>query len=143
MISKHDLRAYRDDLIELKQVEGRIEQIRTQIYALRSPALTGMPHAQNVDSGSSQERSADRLSDQLNELMKRYKTDAATLAARCAEIENAIALLPTRYRTLLRAHYVEGLKWPDVAEIYPYSYERIMQLHRRALILLRERQTLQ
>lgn len=143
MISKHDLRAYRDDLIELKQVERRIEQIRTQLYALKSPSLTGMPHAQQVDSGSSQERSADRLSEQLKDLKLRYETDAATLAARCAEIENAIALLPTRYRTLLRAHYVEGLKWPDVAEIYPYSYERIMQLHRRALILLRERQTLQ
>ena len=143
MISKHDLRAYRDDLIELKQVEGRIEQIRTQLYALKSPALTGMPHAQQVDSGSSQERSADRLSEQLNDLKLRYETDAAILAARCAEIENAIALLPTRYRTLIRAHYIDGMRWTEVAEIYPYSYERIMQLHRRALILLRERQTLQ
>lgn len=143
MIGKYELRGYLDSKIELDQLERRIEQIRTQLYALRSPSLTGMPHAQNVDPGSSQERSADRLSESLNALNEQYANDAAELACRCAEIETALRLLPARYRSILRAHYVEGMKWPDVAEIYPYSYERIMQLHRRALILLRERQTLQ
>ena len=89
MIGKYELRGYLDSKIELDQLERRIEQIRTQLYALRSPSLTGMPHAQNVDPGSSQERSADRLSESLNALNEQYANDAAELACRCAEIGRA------------------------------------------------------
>ena len=133
MITKHELKTYRDDLIALKQVERRIDELETRLYHLRSPTLTGMPHAQTTVSGSPQERAADQYGEKLDELRAFYVQEGAKLAERCKAVEDALERLPQRYRTLMRAHYVEGLRWSQVCELYPYSWERVMQLHRKAL----------
>lgn len=140
MIGKHELYSYRDDLMELRQIEGRIEQIKTSMYSLRSPNMSGMPHAQNTDPGSAQERAADQMSEEKKRLVAIYEAKAAALDAKCLEVEAALDLLPSRFRHLLRARYIEGQKWQEIADAAPYSFERCMQLHRRALAMLRDRQ---
>ena len=69
-----------------------------------------------------------------------YEAKAAVLDAKCLEVEAALDLLPSRFRRLLRARYIEGQKWQEIADAAPYSFERCMQLHRRALAMLRDRQ---
>ena len=135
-MNKTDLAAYRDELMELRQIRARIDALQTQLYALRSPALTGMPHAQTVESGSAQERAADELSEKLNSLIADYMRRENELVARCRAIEAAISNLPARFRVIMRARYIDGESWHDVADGVPFSYERVMQLHRRALTLL-------
>lgn len=137
MITKHDLKVYRDELIALKQIERRIDELETRLYHLRSPSLTGIPRAQTTVSGSVQERAADQYAEKLDELRRFYAQEGAKLAERCKAVEDAINRLPLRLRTLMRAHYVEGLRWSQVCELYPYSWERVMQLHRRALELIK------
>lgn len=135
-MNKTDLAAYRDELLELRQIQARIDALQTQLYTLRSPALTGMPHAQTVESGSAQERAADELSEELNSLIEDYMRRKTALVGRCRAVENAISNLPARFRVIMRSRYIDGESWRDVADSVPFSYERVMQLHRRALTLL-------
>lgn len=138
MIARSELKAYRDRVVEARQLRRRIEDMETRIYYLKSPALTGMPHAQNTVSGSSQEKATAQCIEQLDALRAEYVAKEAALTASTKAIETAIDALPDRYRVLIRAYYVEGLRWQKVADMYSYSFETIMRLHRRALELLKK-----
>lgn len=142
MIGKKELREYRDNLLELRQIGERIEMLKTRIYCLHSPSLSGMPHAETVGSGSNQERAVDEQEEEISQLAAEYKRREAEQARDCLRIEIAIAELPARYRMIFRAHYIDGLKWQTVAEKYHFSIQRIMQLHGEGLKKLREKQNI-
>ena len=137
-ITKHTLKGYRDDKLALAQIGRRIEELETRLYELRSPSLSGMPHSSQTESGSPQEREADRSVEDLDKLRARYAEQSAVLAARCLQIETALERLPQRYRTLMRAYYIEGLKWATVADMLHYSWETAMRMHRRALDIIKK-----
>lgn len=137
-MNKYELKAYRDSVIEQRQLRRRIEDLETRIYYLKSPALTGMPHAQNTVSGSSQEKAAAQCIEQLDALRAEYIAKEAAITAGAQTVETAIDALPYRYRTLLRAYYVEGLRWQKVADMYPCSFDTAMRMHRRALEMLKK-----
>lgn len=132
-MTKADLEAYRDELHELRQVENRVLALQTRLYSLRSPSLTGMPHAQTVESGSSQERAADECSERLDKLIAFYEQKAKYLAEKCLAVEEALTELAPRYRSLMRARYIEGKKWGEIAREKHYTVDALMKMHRKAL----------
>ena len=86
---------------------------------LRSPNLDGMPRAGRVSDPTAE--SAQRFA-----LIKTdYENKSARLLLRMEEIERAISDVPEAIqRDMLRAHYLRGLKWEEVAREKNYSVSR-------------------
>ena len=86
---------------------------------LRSPNLGGMPRSGRVSDPTAE--SAQRFA-----LIKTdYQNKSARLLLRMEEIERAISDVPEAIqRDMLRAHYLRGLKWEEVAREKNYSVSR-------------------
>lgn len=86
---------------------------------LRSPNLDGMPRTGRVSDPTAE--SAQRFA-----LIKTdYQNKSARLLLRMEEIERAISDVPEAIqRDMLRAHYLRGLKWEEVAREKNYSVSR-------------------
>lgn len=90
---------------------------------LRSPQLDGMPHSGRISDPTA--TSAARFA----ALLERYEEKAAALYDRMREIEDAIGDVEnSAQRDMLRAHYLRGLKWENVADLESYSVSRCTQL---------------
>ena len=135
-MTREELSRYRDEAKELKGIRNRIAQLENQLYDLHSPAMTGMPTAHSTEGGSSQERAADRASEELDKLRVKYKRLETDLAVRCSAVEDAIISLPGRCRTVFRAYYLDGLTWEAIAWEYHWSFSTIARIKRRGYALL-------
>lgn len=83
---------------------------------LRSPQLSGMPRSGNISDPTA--TSAQRFA----ALMEDYEAKAAALYDRMSEIEDAVSAVgDPQQRTMLRAHYLRGLEWADVAAENNYA----------------------
>ena len=83
----------------------------------------------------------DRLVKKLNdlklpELTEVYDEKIASLKARLKRIEDVIEELEPTERRLMRARYIEGLEWHQVAVRISYSWQQTHRIHARALIKL-------
>lgn len=132
-LTKNDLRAYRDEADELRDLERRIDRIKTRLYTLHSAPITGMPIAHSSSSGSAQERAADQYTERLEALEADYEKRRDALLEHCRAIENGIDALPSRFRVIFRSYYIDGLKWEDVAELHYMSLSTVERLHRQGL----------
>lgn len=63
------------------------------------------------------------------------KVERAELLRRLTE---AVESLPERLQTLLALHYVDGLKYKEIAKVIEVSDARVCQLHSEAIARLRE-----
>lgn len=83
------------------------------------------------------DRLVKRLNDlKLPELTEIYDEKIANLKARLKRIEDAIEELEPTERRLMRARYIEGLEWHQVAVRISYSWQQTHRIHARALIKL-------
>lgn len=83
---------------------------------LHSPKLDGMPRSGTVSDPTA--TSAARFA----ALVEHYEEASAALYDRMKEIEEAInAVEKPDQRDMLRAHYLKGLKWPEIAKKKNYS----------------------
>lgn len=90
---------------------------------LQSPKLDGMPRSGRIADPTA--ASAMRL----GVLLERYEEAAAALYDRMIDIEDAInAVESSQQRDMLRAHYLSGKSWENVAREKDYSVSRCTQL---------------
>jgi RNA polymerase sigma factor (sigma-70 family) len=65
-----------------------------------------------------------------------YARKQEQAAQQLQRIEAAIETLPADDRVLLRAYYVQGLTWEQVADLLHYTVRQIHRRHGRALLRL-------
>lgn len=150
-MTKDELRSYLAVKQERAQIQrrlshtlGQIEEIEGRLYAPKAQAITGMPSAPRKDS-SALERAVVEYEEELREqkaeykkLRRYYEQLEAKLAAQQLAIETAIEGLEPTERTLLRCHYLEGMRWEDVCVQIGYSWRQTHRLHAAALNKLKD-----
>lgn len=124
-ISKHDLMAYRYIQLQIHQLD--LEQERWYAKAER---CTRSPSSVPAYGGSDP---YPFIMDKLTSLGELAKHKHAELFDRRLRIEQAIETLDDRERSLLRARYIEGLQWEQIAVDMNYSIQRVWQVHGDAL----------
>lgn len=71
---------------------------------------------------------------QINEEM--YKEKLKECEKKILEIEKSIKSLPSEYRMIMRAYYIRGQTWEEIAEKKGYCVKQIQRKHRHALQML-------
>lgn len=79
-----------------------------------------------------------RLEDCLADPEGSQVSDALLLEADHEEVIEALALLPDRERLVIREHYYRGRRLAEIGQDLGVTESRVCQLHRRALVLLRD-----
>ena len=79
-----------------------------------------------------------RLEDSLSDPHAATVSDALELEADHAEVVEAMELLPERERLVIREHYYGGRRLAEIGRDLGVTESRVCQLHRRALVLLRD-----
>lgn len=152
-MTKEELRGYLATKRERAQIQRRIEQtqdkieeIEGRLYAPKAQQLTGMPAAPSRKGSALEDIVAgceEELLDQRSryqQLLEHYMELGAKLAAQQLAIEKAIEALEPIERTLLRCHYLEGMRWEDVCVQIGYSWRQTHRLHAEALKKLKEKE---
>ena len=70
-------------------------------------------------------------------LQEFYRLRIAELQRELLAIEQAIAKLPEKERTILRDYYINGLSWEAVSDRNHYSISHVHRIHANALIALK------
>lgn len=79
-----------------------------------------------------------RLEDSLSDPFAAHVSDALELEADHAEVVEAVDSLPDRERLVIEQHYYHSRKLADIGRDLGVTESRVCQLHRRALVLLRD-----
>lgn len=131
-MDKATLRQYRDLLREIEELEH--EKRRVLDRYLAPPQPTGMPGGSgNPDRlgevAARREKYQIQIDEKLDELIELR-----------AEIEAAIAGLPSAERRLIRLRYIQGRSWRWIGREMHYSEDWLWKLHGRILVKLREKE---
>lgn len=70
-------------------------------------------------------------------LQEFYRLRMTELQHELLAIEQAIAKLPEKERTILRDYYINGLSWEVVSDRNHYSVSHVHRIHANALIALK------
>ena len=132
-MTKEELQNYKDLVRERRQVEDKMEEVETKLYAARTQQLTGMPSAPPKP-GSTREAAVVEHIEELKALRVHYHQLLDRLTAEQLKIEKAIEHLQPKARTLLRYRYIECKKWEEICVHMNYSWRQVHRLHAAALI---------
>lgn len=133
-MTKEELKQYQDIKRELHQLERTIQRINEDLYSPRTSNLTGMPKSQLPDGFNP----ADSWIEEKSEVLEMYARKKEELEATLLAIEQAIDTLEPNERTVLRLHYIDGLKWEQVCVVGFFSWRTAHRIHARALEKLKE-----
>lgn len=131
-MTKEQLKAYRGLKLERDRLLVMIEELEAQMRSPRSQRLDGMPRG-----GSASSSVVENLVVKHTELVDRYRQKVADLTRATEEIEDAIEVLESRERTLIRLHYIQGLTWEEVCVAMTYSWRQVHRIHAKALDALK------
>lgn len=117
------LQSYKKLKAERDGIVAQINELTADRAQLRSPRLDGMPHG-----GSTSDPTA-AAAERFIELTARYEASASDLCQRMCEVENAVSIVPdSLQREMLRAHYLRGQSWDNIAKEKMYSVSQCKQL---------------
>lgn len=128
-MTKEELKQYKHIKRELKKLEETYQRINEDLYGPRTSDLSGMPKSQPVEGFNP----ADAKIDAKSEIRKMYARKKAELEAALLAIEQAIDILEPAERTVIRLHYIDGLKWEQVCVAGFFSWRTAHRIHARAL----------
>lgn len=124
-MDKATLRQYRDLLREIEELEH--EKRRVLDRYLAPPQPTGMP------GGSGNPDRLGEVAARREKYQRLIDEKLDQLIALRAEIEEAIAGLPSADRRLIRLRYIQGKRWQRVALEMHYSLEGVLKRHGKIL----------
>ena len=128
-MTKEELKQYKHIKRELKKLEETYQRINEDLYGPRTSDLSGMPKSQPVEGFNP----ADAKIDDKDEIRKMYARKKEELEAALLAIEKAIDILEPAERTVIRLHYIDGLKWEQVCVEGFFSWRTAHRYHARAL----------
>lgn len=128
-MTKEELKQYQDIKRELAKLEETYQHVNEDLYSTRTSDLSGMPKNQPIEGSNP----ADAKIDRKGEIRKMYDQKKEELEATLLTIEQAIDALEPNERTVLRLHYIDGLKWEQVCVVGFFSWRTAHRIHARAL----------
>ena len=128
-MTKEELKQYQHIKRELEKLERTIQRINEDLYSPRTSNLTGMPKSQLPDGFNPWDAKIDKM----NEIREMYARKKEELKAALLTIENAIDTLEPAERTVMRLHYIDGLKLEQVCIEAFCSWRTAHRYHARAL----------
>ena len=129
-MTKKELKEYRHILAEEHQLLDELRVLKS-----RAERCTRELNAEPSGGGG-----GDPMPDivcKMDELRTLLHANAMDLQARRIRIETAIAGLDSQERKLMRARYVEGKQWEQIAVDMNYSWQHLHKLHSVALQKMR------
>lgn len=127
-MTREDLQNYQAIRRERDQLKGQMALLEDASRYAGGPKLDGMPR-----SSSGVGRPTEAAAIPQAELWQHYKRKDAELAERQLKVELAIDALEPLQRTILRCHYIEGMRWEIVSEVMNYSLRHVMRIHENAM----------
>lgn len=128
-MTKYELREYRFLKKELKKLEDRIRELKSERLSPKNQIITGMPRGSN----STPDKFGEVMI-QLERLELKAMATYVKLLRACERIENAIETLEdSKERLLMRSRYIDCMSWKDIAKEMNYSVENIYKLHGQIL----------
>lgn len=128
MITKFDLRKYKNLKSEMLELQERITEIESVMTSPKIPRLSGAPGG----CGGNSDRLCDTL-DKVNALREAYYKRFSMLIDLQLKIEKAIEKLPSDEQMLLRLYYFSGYTWEQVAVRMGYEWAQIHRKHKAIL----------
>lgn len=131
-MTKEMLEDYQNMVQEVASIDRMLERLDGRLYAPVTARGDGMPrgpvrHADELMSGWTDEKEAARAL---------YEEKRQRLLRDLLAIERAIDTLPSRERTAMRMHYIEGLSQAEVAERMHYSKRQMERIFTRTVARL-------
>ena len=123
-MTAEDLKGLLDCHAQIKSLQRRLDRLREASASPPSMRLSFAPRG----AGSSDPvgEGVARLVELEAELLQKI----AGLEAHIRRVEAGIDALPPRQRAVLRARYVDGLSWREVAKKTHYSTDYCKKIHR-------------
>jgi len=128
-MTKAKLREWRSIKLEHDDLERRVARIE---YGLGGLNMDGMPRSGKTSDPTAQQAMV------IADLWKLYRRKVAELAQALIELEDAIQVLDSRERQLIRLYYADGLTWEQVCFELHYGWARTHEIHKMALEKLKE-----
>lgn len=109
MITKHDLKNYRNLKIKIRLLKEQIEDLSGAIISPKSVKITGMPmeHSADPDKFGNTIALIEKLTVVYNNKLKRCLEQQS-------KIEAAVEALNDDEQNLIRLYYFQGLTWEEV-----------------------------
>lgn len=126
---KKRLKQIRDIKKEVAQLRQCIADIKENMDCIRSSSNIGLTPA---STGGKSDKVADLVC-RLEEAEVNYMSKMLELQQEVAYIEGLIEGLDITERLLMRARYVEGMKWEEICCLINYEWAYTHRLHARAL----------
>ena len=130
-MDKKDLQQYLWLRRVIKQLEDRREELETEATRM-TVRYSDQPKGAPYDK--------DRMAELVVEMVELDEKIQAKLAKSyelARKIEEAIGSLPEREQYLMRARYIQGESWEQIAVDMHYSWQHVHKIHRHALGLLK------
>jgi len=124
-VTKDELREYRS----LKTELGQLNDEKTRLRSIAENCVRSMGQIKTSSGHDPLPGIMDKLSEVDEKLLPRLKKSADMLV----RIETSIDGLPAQERVLIRAYYIEGKRWEQVADEVGYSVRQIHYIHGNAL----------
>lgn len=124
MLTKYDLRKYKNIKAEMLELQERITELTSIMTAPRVPQLTGMPggsHSEHDKIGNAVAK--------VEKLRSLYYEKLGVLADLQLTIETAIEQLPADDQMLLRLYYFSGYTWEQVAIRLGINWRSVHRRH--------------
>lgn len=123
------LRQYRFLKIRIRRLEKEIQELQ-----LDAQSVSGVSYEERLASNRSQEAPFEKLVFRIREKEAKKLELLNELYAKVDEVEAIIASVEDeRKKAILEFHYLDAMKFEDIAEKMNYSAERIYQLHREEI----------
>lgn len=123
------LREYRFLKIRIRRLEKEIEELQ-----LDAQSVSGVSYEERLASNRSQEAPFEKLVFRIREKEAKKLELLNELYAKVDEVEAIIASVEDeRKKAILEFHYLDAMKFEDIADKMNYSVERIYQLHREEI----------
>lgn len=123
------LREYRFLKIRRRRLEKEIKELQ-----LDAQSVSGVSYEERLASNRSQEAPFEKLVFRIREKEAKKLELLNELSAKVDEVEAIISSIEDeRKKAIFEFHYLDAMKFDDIADKMNYSVERIYQLHREEL----------
>lgn len=127
-MTRDDLTNYRLQRYEIIQLREQIVRLRSEIETPKPLVVSDMP-CEGRTGASAVENAVVRLVDMENF----YSAKVASMLVRQKAVEEAIDALDPSDRILMRARYIDGMTWEEVADYCHLSLRHVFRVHGRCL----------
>lgn len=123
------LRQYRFLKIRIQRLERNIQELRVD-----AASVSGVSYEERLASNRSQEAPFEKLVLKIRAKETERRKSLKELYAKVDKVEAIISSIEDeRKKAIFEHHYLDAMKFEDIADKMNYSVERIYQLHREEL----------